>query len=88
MQMPAAAFEDLKKLLDKTLAYMDVGGTAADYCAEGLSPMRFRWDMFWTIPIDERNEWFDTHLIHASMDYTHIDTALRKILPHTWETHK
>lgn len=82
--MPPAAFSDLKQMLDQTLAFLDLEKTAADYRAKGHTPKRFRWDMFWTIPNETRNAWFDEHLIYASMDDSHIDTALRKIFPQTW----
>ncbi|QFS87577.1 MULTISPECIES: hypothetical protein [unclassified Marinobacter] len=48
---------------------------AAEYKAQGLSPVRYRWDWLWAIPLADRQPWFDEVYQYANDD--HIDTALK-----------
>lgn len=50
------------------------------YRAHPLSDMRYRWDLFW---VASRNfpERFVNETLYAYLDDTHIDTALRTIVP-------
>lgn len=86
MKMPADAFAALKQLFADHDLLDPTGTTAADYRASGYTSRRYRWDRLWLIPFAPRSAWFDDFLIYASMDDTHIDTALRKIFPADWST--
>lgn len=51
------------------------------YAAQGLSPMRFRWDALNACKIDgiSGSAWISKNL-YTYLDDTHIDSALRDIL--------
>lgn len=52
------------------------------YMRQGLSEMRYRWDLFWSTGIkigDGKGVRGDINL-HAYLNDDHIDTALRKIV--------
>lgn len=70
MKMPKPAFEELRQLLSSIPAILD----------PNLSPKRRLWDSFWSIPYTARQSWFDRHRIYETMDDSHIETALRRIL--------
>ena len=75
LKMMKEHFDSIKSAISTVLANHP-GSTLEIYESHGLSPMRWRWDLF--------NCACDMKLIKVSVFYkylddTHVDTALRKI---------
>lgn len=92
MKMKAEHYDELVAMLDKfndkvkdcekemTGACNDFGHVQEAYAGQGLSLERFRWDVLFAIPFEERRDWFKKVYEYANDD--HVDTALRKYFGH------
>lgn len=65
---------------EMTAACNDLGHVQEAYTGQGLTLMRFRWDVLFAVPFEERKEWFD--LIYPYANDDHVDTALKKYFGH------
>ena len=73
MKIKTEHFEELKSAL------LVISPTVKTrYKNEGLPNERYRWDCFWHVC---DNQLFDPIKLYTYLNDSHIDTALRKILP-------
>jgi hypothetical protein len=84
MKMKTADFEALRAMVELHAPSKFARAKADEYRERGLTPKRYRWDMFWSIPQDRRQDWFADFQIYNYLNDDHIDTALRVLIPHKW----
>ena len=84
MKMATDHYRELRKLVQTAIDAngIPVGVWFDRYKANGFSEKRCRWDFLWSIPREDRQDWFEHCGIYGYLDDTHIDTALRNILAH------
>lgn len=92
MKIKAEHYDELVAMLDKlndkvkdceketTGACNDLGHVQEAYVDQGLPLIRFRWDVLFAVPSEERRDWFDK--IYEYANDGHVDTALRKYFGH------
>lgn len=74
MKMSKEDFAILKGIIEPIMKEVSF----EKYKAEGLSPMRYRWDLFW-VAQRRSNMRLGIRLYDKGLNDDHIDTALRKI---------
>ncbi len=72
MKMKTEHFEQLRALINSA---------PNPVYAAPVSDKRQRWDKLWAIPYRARELWFRENEIYSYLDDSHIDTALRRIVP-------
>lgn len=92
MKIKAEHYDELVAMLDKlngvvkdceketTGVRNDLGHVQEAYVDQGLTLRRFRWDVLFALPSEERRDWFDK--IYEYTNVFHIDAALRKYFGH------
>ena len=70
MKMTMKDFIEMKEACEKVIK--DNPGIQEEYRKQGLSNMRFRWDVLWVST-------FQTSSVYHYLNDDHIDTALRMI---------
>lgn len=82
MKMSTEHYEKLKQMIEFwVLPKLKASLTDAEIARADLGKdpaMRFRWDLLWAIPYENRSMWFDEVYVYCNDD--HIDTALRSIV--------
>lgn len=68
--------EHLAKL-KAAITPLDTEERRADYVKQGFSSMRYRWDLLYAA---QASNWICT-MLYPYLNDTHIDTALRSIIP-------
>ena len=78
MKINPQDYDDLKTAIVDIVGNRKVADIWANYQANGLSEMRFRWDLVWSVPNIVRHPIFDRMYKYAHD--SHVDTALRRIV--------
>jgi len=81
MKMNEQLYSQLTELLGDFQAFHQVDFTTVfnKYKERGMSPKKFRWDVFWAAKPQE----FIKKCYDSGLKDDHIDTALRKYFGHT-----
>ncbi|HTS05545.1 MAG TPA: hypothetical protein VMP68_08175 [Candidatus Eisenbacteria bacterium] len=78
MKINQQDYNDLKNAIVGVVGNRKVSDIWANYQANGLSELRFRWDLVWHIQNIVRQPIFDR--IYKYAHDSHVDTALRRIV--------
>jgi len=78
MKMTEEHYNELYDMCADQHGNSDLAVIYDGYVWEGKSAMRFRWDIFWAIPIERRTPW--TEKVYKYLNDDHIDSALKKIV--------
>ena len=78
MKINPQDYDDLKTAIVDIVGNRKVADIWANYQANGLSEMRFRWDLVWHVQNIVRQPIFDRMYKYANN--SHVDTALRRIV--------